>query len=117
MRDLAVPIAQRLLAAAPGNLEELWIRQFTDDIEAHDDCLQSQLVHDFQSAFDMVTEDLTREFGRPSLVGIDECDIIPACGVFRFSLWKIDSRQLYLFAAHQDRELPFLRMLGTTELA
>ena len=45
--------------------------------------------------------------------GDDGHSVVPLCGVFRFAVWERDGRHLYLAAAHEDRELPYLLVMGT----
>jgi hypothetical protein len=40
-------------------------------------------------------------------------DLIPLNGVFRFAEWEVDGKKIFAAAAHEDRELPYLLVLGT----
>ena len=40
---------------------------------------------------------------------------IPLNGVFRFAVWPVGDKQLFAAAAHEDRGVPILLMLGTAD--
>jgi len=113
MRQVAVPIARQLLASPKASIAELWIRPFEDDSAAHDDDLQAQLERDFVTAFEEAQSELTEQFGRPARVGDDYDESLPLSGVFRLAIWSTGDQNLWLAAAHEDRECPFVLLLGT----
>jgi hypothetical protein len=86
-----------------------------DDEEAHDDDAIDKLYEDFSSEFDRVVTALSKECGKPSRKGKEDDEIIPLNGVFRFAIWSVDDKLLFVAAAHEDRGVPILLMLGTTD--
>jgi len=112
MREAAVAVARKVLSSPAGEIAELWVRPFEDGTSAHDDALQERLDTDFTVAFDEARSQLAAVFGPPVRVGEDD-EIVPLCGVFRFAVWSVGDREMWLAAAHEDRECPFLLLLGT----
>ena len=106
-------LAKELLEAEVGGLEELRIHEFTDDESAHDDELAERLYAEFSADFDRVQAELGKEYGSPSRTGQEDDEVIPLNGVFRFAVWQIGDKQLFAAAAHEDRGVPILLMLGT----
>jgi hypothetical protein len=111
----AVSLAKELLKGDIGHLEELRIHEFEDDASAHDDAALEKLYQDFAKDFDQVQAELTKQYGEPTRTGKADDDAIPLNGVFRFAIWSVDDKQLFAVAAHEDRGVPILLMLGTTE--
>lgn len=109
----AITLATELLERDAGGLEELRIHEFIDDEEAHDDEAIDKLYGDFSAEFDRVEAALTQKYGKPSRTGKEDDDVIPLNGVFRFAIWPVDDKQLFAAAAHEDRGVPILLMLGT----
>jgi hypothetical protein len=105
--------ARKLLGRNETVLEELEIYQFACEVEAHDDNLHERLAEKFAASFDSVKAELVKEFGQPSRTGERDDDHIPLCGVYRFAVWDQDNMILFLAVAHEDRQCPFLLMLGT----
>jgi hypothetical protein len=108
-------LAKQLLEADSGELEELRIHEFEDDAKAHDDDATEALYQDFSAEFDRAQAALSKKYGQPSRVGKDNDDAIPLNGVFRFAVWAIEDKQLFLAAAHEDRGVPVILMLGTAD--
>ena len=115
MARSATTLAAELLEAGPGGLEELRIHEFTDDEEAHDDDAIEKLYAGFSAEFDRVEAALTRQYGEPSRTGKEDDEVIPLNGVFRFAIWPVGDKQLFAAAAHEDRGVPILLMLGTAD--
>jgi hypothetical protein len=115
MAKSATNLAVELLEGDVGGLEELRIHEFTDDEEAHDGKAIKKLYADFSSEFDRVEAALTKKYGKPSRTGKEDDELIPLNGVFRFAVWSIDDKQLFAAAAHEDRGVPILLMLGTVD--
>jgi hypothetical protein len=115
MAKSATTLATELLEGDAGGLEELRIHEFTDDEEADDDEAIEKLYADFSAEFDRVEAALTRRYGKPSRTGKEDDDVIPLNGVFRFAIWSVDDKQLFAAAAHEDRGVPILLMLGTAD--
>jgi hypothetical protein len=115
MAKSATTLASELLESDVGALEELRIHEFKDDEEAHDDEAVERLYADFASEFDRVEAALSKQYGKPSRTGKEDDEVIPLNGVFRFSIWPVADKQLFLAAAHEDRGIPILLMLGTVD--
>lgn len=115
MSKSAVSVANNLLAQRSGGFEIHLIHTFDDDTAAHDDQLHSRVHQDCESAFDDSCAELRLAFGPPTRTGSSDNESIPMSGVFRFAIWEIEGRQLFIAAAHEDRECPFLLLLGTTD--
>lgn len=115
MAKSATTLASELLEGDAGALEELRIHEFKDDDEAHDDEAVEKLYADFASQFDRVEAELSKRYGKPSRTGKEDDEIIPLNGVFRFAVWPVGDKQLFVAAAHEDRGVPILLMLGTAD--
>ena len=115
MPKSATTIASELLESGPGALEELRIHEFEDDEEAHDDDATEKLYKEFSTEFDRIELSLSKKYGKPSRVGKEDDESILLNGVFRFAIWDVADKQLFLAAAHEDRGVPILLMLGTAE--
>jgi hypothetical protein len=115
MAKSATALASELLEADPGGLEELHIHEFADDEEAHDDEAIDKLYEEFSSEFDHVVTSFLKKYGKPSRTGKEDDEAIPLNGVFQFAVWSIGDKQLFLAAAHEDRGVPILLMLGTAD--
>jgi len=111
----AITLAKELLEADIGNLEELRIHEFEDDASAHDDQALEKLYQEFAKDFDKVQAELNKQYGPPSRTGKADDDLIPLNGVVRFAIWSVEDKQLFAVAAHEDRGVPILLMLGTAE--
>jgi hypothetical protein len=116
MTESAIEIARKFLASDGDGLVDLRIYQFKHDGEAHDDDAIDRLYAQFISDFERVQSKLSGIYGEPFKTGIDDDDVIPLCGVFRFAVWEIDGRVLYAAAAHEDRGCPILLILGAVSL-
>jgi hypothetical protein len=109
---MSFDVAAKLLAQPDSALEVLQIHQFQSDEEYHNDILQDTLVRDFEHQFEALVEKLRVNYGDP--VWLDgDVTAIPLCGVYRNAMWRINGRKLFLAAAHEDRECPFLLVLCT----
>lgn len=107
-------LAKKALAAGKGAMEEVRIHVFEDDEEAHDEEAVEKLHADFAKQFDKSVATLSKEYGQPKRTGQKDDRAIPLNGVFRFAIWKVGKLELYA-AAHEDREIPIILMLGTAE--
>ena len=94
-------------------MEELRIHDFPDDASAHDDALRKRLYQSFSTDFDRAQAELSKKYGPPVRTGKDDDDAIPLNGIFRFAVWDVDGIELYLAAAHEDRGVPILLMMGS----
>jgi hypothetical protein len=112
MTKFASPLARQFLASDKDSLEDLRIHQFKNNEEAHDDSAIDRLHEAFITDFEHVKSELSSVYGEPLRTGADHDDDIPLCGVFRFAIWSIESRLLYVAVAHEDRECPILLMIG-----
>jgi hypothetical protein len=115
MAKSATALASELLEGDSGGLEELRVHEFADDEEAHDDDTVDKLYQEFSSEFDGVVTALSKKYGMPSRTGKEDDKVIPLNGVFRFAVWSVGDTQLFAAAAHEDRGVPILLMLGTAE--
>lgn len=115
MAKSAKTLAREILAGDAGALEELRIHEFEDDEEAHDDEATEKLYEEFSAEFDRVKAALTKQYGQPSRTGKKDDKAIPLNGVFRFAVWAVGDKKLFAAAAHEDRGVPILLMLGTAE--
>ena len=113
MNNSAITLAKELLEGDIGNLEELRIHEFDEDAAAHDDDSLEKLYREFAKDFERVQAELSKQYGDPSRTGQADDDVIPLSGVFRFAIWLVDDQQLFAVAAHEDRGVPILLMLGT----
>ena len=94
----------------------LQIYQFQDDVEAHDDVLQEKLSNRFLQAFQEAANALDDTYGPHTEFDVeDDVDSIPLCGVFRAVSWGVAGNNLYLAAAHEDRETPYLLVVGVSQ--
>jgi hypothetical protein len=119
MRDMertmpksATVLANDLLTSGAGGMEELRIHEFQDDESAHDDELIDRLYQAFSAELERVQVELTKKYGKPVRTGTEDDGSIPLNGVFRFAVWDIDGTVLYVAAAHEDRGVPILLMMG-----
>ena len=113
MTRSATELAAKLLKRKKEGLEELRLHVFELDGDEHDDELVEQLYMEFSAEFDRAREELSTSFGPPERTGIEDDSAIPLNGVFRFAIWKIERKTLFAAAAHEDRGLPVILMLGT----
>jgi hypothetical protein len=113
MAESASQLARKLLASDHDALEDVQVHQFEDDRAAHDDDLQTRVENQFNADFNRLQAQLVQEFGAPSRTGTVDDDLIPLGGVFLFAVWEVQGKQLFAAAAHEDRELPYLLVLGT----
>ena len=94
----------------------LRIYQFKDDVEAHDDDLQEHLSKSFLEAFHTAASALDIAYGSHTNIDVDnDFDSIPLCGVFRAASWNAAGTNLYLAAAHEDRETPYLLLISVAQ--
>lgn len=114
MAKSAPQLASKLLKADKDGLEELRVHMFEDDESAHDDELIDELYTEFAAEFDTVAVTLSKVYGSPIKTGREDHKSIPLNGIFRFAVWQVEKKALFAAAAHEDRELPIILMLGTT---
>lgn len=113
MAKSTTALARELLDAGPGGMEELRIHVFEDDEAAHDDEATEGLYAEFAAEFDRCVAELSRKYGPPSRRGEEDDEAVPLNGVFRFAVWSVGDHELFVAAAHEDRGVPVLLMLGT----
>jgi hypothetical protein len=109
----ATELAHKLLKQDKYGLKELRVHMFELDGDEHDDELQEKLYFEFSCDFDRIQKELATAFGAPVRTGSEDDSVIPLNGVFRFVVWKIEGKTIFAAAAHEDRGLPILLMLGT----
>jgi hypothetical protein len=109
----AVGLALKCLAAEGKQLELLLIYQFKDDAEAHDDELQRRLEVEFEKEWKRATTEIACEFGAATIaVDYNDTRYVPLNGVGGVSSWLVGDKRLYVCYAHEDRELPYLLVVG-----
>jgi hypothetical protein len=106
-----VALANRCLAGAEP-MALLRIYEFAGDFEAHDNVLQERLDQEFEQAFANASEVLSAALGPGRQLTRDDDNFVPLDGVFCAMEWHVGGQRLYLAAAHEDRETPFLLVLG-----
>jgi hypothetical protein len=111
--DSIPEVARALLRERRSSLIDLKVRVFKNDVEAHDDEIQTRLRGEFVAECERAIAALIVEFGIPFFNGYDDNDLVPLGGVIRVAVWEHDQQFLYVAAAHEDRELPYVLMLGT----
>jgi hypothetical protein len=111
MEPSVAEVARGLLARGETELADIRVFVFEND-GAHDDGLQEQIRKEFIAAFDAAQLELTNEFGPAARIGDIDVNVIPLSGILRFAIWEVNGNQLYIAAAHEDRECPLLLMLG-----
>jgi hypothetical protein len=109
----AVKLAQKLLKRDEESLEELRMHDFPDDESAHDDELTERLYSEFSAEVEGVQVELAKLYGPPTRTGKKDDKLIPLNGIFRFAIWKVAGRQLFVAAHHEDRGIPIVLWLGT----
>ena len=112
MANPAFKLARDLFDGGADDLRELRIHEFEKDSQAHDEALQARIAKEFEAQFDQTQRDLTKKFGEPIRTGITDDPGIPLTGVFHYAVWDVDGRELFLAAAHEDRETPVMLMMG-----
>lgn len=112
--SLAPFVAAELCLSAPGQIELLKIHKFADDFESHDDEKQEQLTKEFEAAVQSAVSKLEAAYGAAHFL-VDEADMddLPLAGVFCAAIWRFDGATLFVAASHEDRETPFLLVVGT----
>ena len=71
-----------------------------------------RLYKEFLAEFDRAAGELSKKYGTPARMGKQDDSAIPLNGVFRFAVWEVEGTELYLAAAHEEREVPILLMMG-----
>lgn len=108
-------MAENLLKQRKSRHEVIDCREFFSDVEAHDDELQTSLEENFLANFQKYERSVTGRYGSPGTNGNNDHPGIPHCGVLRYAIWTIDGQSLYLALTHEDRELPFLIVMGVSD--
>jgi hypothetical protein len=106
--------AEGLLKGRVSRCVDLDYRQFADDAEAYDDGVQQAteaVFLDNMASYEMI---LTAKYGPPTAAGEYEHERIPVNGQVRHVMWKVGRQRLYLAVSHEDREMPWVTLLGVT---
>lgn len=112
-KNKALELARQCLSAVAGTMEPLYLFNFEDDAEAHDDSLQERVAAEFDEAWLGVVEELNRTFGPATTAETEEeADWVPLCGVGGAAWWETKQGRLWVAYAHEDRETPYLLMVG-----
>ena len=109
----AMKLAAKFLKGKEDCLDALKIHDFPDDESAHDDELTERIHAEFSKEVDRIQAELSKQYGPPSRTGKKDDKDIPANGVFRFAIWKVGKKQLFVAAHHEDRGVPIVLLLGT----
>jgi|SRR5579862_3674582 hypothetical protein len=110
----AVDFAQKFLKEDEDNLEMLRMHEFPDDESAHDDELTERLYAEFSADVESAQAELSRHYGDPARTGTEDDELIPLNGVFRFAIWSVEGKHLFIAAHHEDRGVPIVLALGTS---
>lgn len=106
-----VKAAQALVKGRRDAQKEIEIREF-DDEEAHDEELLARVKASFGRKLATCLKSLKAEYDEPADTGTDQHDGIPVNGVFRYALWSVGAKTLYLAASHEDIGLPCVLVVG-----
>ena len=109
----ATQLARKLLTKDEDGLEELRAHDFLDDESAHDDELTERLYVEFSADVEGVQAELSKEYGLPARKGKSDTRLIPLNGVFRYAIWHVADKKLFVAAHHEDRGIPIVLWLGT----
>ena len=113
MKYSPAEIAAELLQNDDNGLKDLRVHMFEEDEDAHNDELLECIYEEFGNELKQAETILSQTYGSPARTGTEDDDIIPLNGLFRFSIWQVGDKVLYLAAAHEDRGLPVILMIGT----
>ena len=105
-------IAGALLDEGPGALEVLRIFEFQSDFEARDDALQAEKETEFNRALDVVVERLSTKYGKARMIADGEHAKSIPLNVDRAAIRLTDGKELFAAFSHEDRETPFLLLMG-----
>ena len=111
-----------LFDIAPGESQDLAIRQFADDMEAHDPELQERYASQMASNFQAATDLIASKHGAPPIsVAWDAPEYdswierLPLSFNQLVAWPRDDGHYFYILNHHEDRELPLLVMAGVTD--
>ena len=107
----AAKLAQKLLKNKEG-LEELRLHDFPDDESAHDDELTERLYAEFSDDVQAIQAELAKMYGPPTRTGTEGDKFVRMNGVFRFAVWNVAGKQLFVAANHEDRGIPVILWMG-----
>ena len=85
-----------------------------DETAAHDDELHEKLCEEYSADVDRLKAELSKTYGKPLRAGSSTTRLVPLNGVFRYAVWKVGKRHLFIAAAREDRECPMWLVLGAT---
>ncbi len=112
-KSRVLSLARECLSAPESKSAPLLVYYFEGDREAHDDELQARLEIEFKRAWLDATSELEKEFGQPLVSEeYDETRWVPLSGVGGASLWQTKEGRLWVAYAHEDRETPYLLLVG-----
>lgn len=114
-RRNAVDLAQQLLQSTRSSAKSVLIFEFHDEEDSHDDEFQEAAHDHFSRQYGESQEELIAVYGDPIKTGDNDHSMIPLSGVFRYAIWDLGSRKLFLALAHEDRETPLWLKLGVTK--
>lgn len=106
-------LAQKILKKQDDDMEELRLHWFNGDEEAHDDEAVEGLYEEFVRELERAREELSASYGKPKRTGKKDDKAVPLNGVFGFAVSDIKGRKLWVAAAHEERDVPIMLMMGT----
>jgi hypothetical protein len=102
--------ARKLMEVSEPGVEQLRAYASTPSESASDESIRKVLA----ASLDVAQTELSSLFGPPRRVGNADDGLIPLWGVFRFAIWQIGVRLLYLAAQREDEDSPPHLMIGAT---
>jgi len=105
-------LAAKVLKASADDMELLREHDFKDDEAMHDDELHEMLRAQFAGEVDRITQELSETYGKPLRTGATDNKFVGLNGVVRYAVWRIGEKHLYVAAAREERECPFLLVIG-----
>jgi hypothetical protein len=107
-------LARQFLRASDEKIEWLREHDFGDDeVAQHDDGLHEELCEEFSAEVDRLKEELSKTYGKPLRAGSADSRLVPVNGVFRYAVWRVGGKRLYVVASREERECPVVLVLGT----
>jgi hypothetical protein len=107
-------LARDFLRAGDDKMECLREHDFGDDeVAQHDDELHERLCEEFSAEVDRLKEELSGTYGKPLRTGSADTPLVPLNGVFRYAVWRVGAKRLYVAASREERECPVVLVLGT----
>ena len=110
-----------IYAGPAGELVYLDVRQFEDDVEAHDPELQERYWTEMLANFEFAVEQCSKLWGHPNArIRYDHADADSwmdrtQVSFVELACWpRADGKHFFVAINHEDRECPILIMSGVT---